>query len=37
MEDKVLENDGKGETLSEFVGTLAGSGGVDASHFGEQP
>ena len=34
---ELLENDGKGEALSEFVGSLVRSGGVDSSHFGEQP
>ena len=33
----IPEDDGEGKTFSESVGTLAWSGGVDASHFGEQP
>ena len=33
----VPNDDGEGEALSEFVGSLVGSGGIDSSHFGEKP
>jgi hypothetical protein len=33
----VPEDDGEGKALSELVGTLAGSGGVDAASLGQQP
>lgn len=31
------DDDGEGQALSELVGALAGPGGVDAAHFGQQP
>lgn len=33
----VPEDDGEREALSELVGTLAGSGGVDAAGLGQEP
>lgn len=33
----ILEDDGERKALSKLVGALAGSGGIDASHLGEQP
>lgn len=33
----VPEDDGEREALSEFVGTLAGSAGVDAAGLGQEP
>jgi len=30
----LLEDDSKGETLSKFVWSLTGSGGIDAAHLG---
>lgn len=33
----VLEDDGKGKAFSEFVRSLARSGSIDSSHFGEKP
>lgn len=33
----VLEDNGEREALSELMGTLAGSAGIDAAHLGEQP
>ena len=37
MTNDIPENDAEGETLSQFVGALVGSGGVNAAHLGEQP
>lgn len=33
----ILDDDGEGEGFPEFVGSLVGSSGVDAAHFGEKP
>jgi hypothetical protein len=35
MVKEVLEDDSERKALSEFVWALAGSTGIDASHFGE--
>ena len=37
MKRWVLEDDTEGKAFSELVRALAGSAGVDAAHFGEQP
>lgn len=37
MEWAVPEDDGEGQALSELVGALAGSAGVDAASLGQEP
>lgn len=37
MKMGLLEDDSKGETLSQFVRSLTGSSGIDAASFCEQP
>lgn len=37
MRENAPDDDGEGKALSQLVGALAGSGGIDASHLGEQP
>ena len=37
MKGDVPEDDSEGKAFSKFVGSLRGTGGIDASDFGEQP